>query len=558
MFDASFKRNVVRILLIALTAFYCTVPLFTHYGVPSAQDMIFHVFQADQFNHVLHEGVLYPRWIADFNNGYGSPTFVFYSPLSYYFVSAIMFLTNSLIASMIIAIWFSFFLSGIAMFIATKKMFGGSGNPLPALFYQIIPFHLFDLYVRGTFAELFAYIWFPLIILFLYQTIKSRNRTSAIGLSLSYTGLILTHMVSGFIFSLVIGAYLIYNYFLLEKKKTLLQPIVSLVIGLGLSSIYLIPIVFERKFVQIDYIVTSGVGNYKENFLFTIDKFQSGLERFYLPLHTIVVLEVILFLFIVLLIRKNRQVLSDRPQQHFFIFLSIFAFFLTIPLSRPVWDIVPGFPFLQFPWRWVPMMEVSLCFLIGLIFSLDSISMIRSSRLKRLFIYCLIIFSLSSLVIVSKSKIVPDRVVNDFLAYENISKLYESYEYTPRWVTDIKEILSEERIEHVSVISGEAEIHVAEWNAEKRVITIKAPEKAVLRIATFYYPGWKAEINGNSIPIRIEKDTGAMLVDIPEGNYTLELSFRDTPLRYYAKLISIVFFFFMILVLFYKKNKRTH
>lgn len=543
------KRDIINIILFALIAFYCILPLVIHRGLPYIDDMVFHLFQADQFNKALEDGFIYPRWIPDANNGYGSANFIFYAPLSYYLVSITTLFTHSLPTAMIMVIWFSFFLSGITMSITTRKIFGEQGSLLPAIVYQILPFHLGDLYIRGTFAELVAFIWFPLVILFAYKILESRNKMAFIGLSISYAGLILTHLVSGFIFTLVIGAYLIYNYFL-KNKKPLLKTLLSLILGLGLSSFYLIPVIFEKKFVQIDYIIKCPVGDYRKNFLFMWNKVQIILEHFYLSLHITVILEVILFLFIILVIQRNRGKLLNRLHVNFFMLLFLSAFILTTPLSKPLWDIVPGFPFLQFPWRWVMVMELSLCLLIGAAFSLREMPGFRLTDLKkRWIVYLMVALSLVSLNTILQGS-------------HHISKISVSTvdvrEYTPIWAGDMRKIMSEAKIEKVSAISGEALTDILEWKSEKRVVEINASTSTLLRIATFYYPGWEAEIDDNRANIMIEKESGAMLIDIPEGRHTVVLKFEDTPLRYYAKIISLVSFCIMFLfILVSKKTKQN-
>jgi len=540
------KKDLISLILLALAATYCTIPLFTNYGIPAGQDIILHIFQADQFTRSLHEGVFYPRWIADFNNGYGSPNFVFYSPLSYYFVSALSIFFHSLTTSMIMAIWFSFFLSGITMYITAKKMFGGSGSLITAIIYQILPYHLFNIYVRGAFAELFAFIWFPLIILFLYRMIEPRNPAAMIGLSVSYAMLICTHLVSGYMFTFVIGTYLVYNYFLLKEKKRIIKPFFSLICGVGLSSVYLLPVIFERKFVQIDYIITCSVGDYKKNYLFMVDKFEEGLRKFYIPLHTIVALETLLFLVIAVFITKNRQILLHSKQHKHFIFLFLVAFFLMTPLSRPVWDIVPGFPFLQFPWRWVSITELSLCFLVGYIFAHKDGTVLKSIRLKKAIVYLLIILFLASSALIWKSSIIPDSLIKKIVRPEEIRNFIIPYEYTPVWVKDVKKISTETDNDRVSVISGEALFDIAEWKAERRIINMRGISDVLVRISTFYFPGWEAILDGKKIPIRMEPETGAMLIKVPEGIHTLLVEFGDTPIRYYSKLVSLTSIFVMI------------
>lgn len=552
--------NVNSLLFLAITAFYCTSPLFILHGLPNAHDMVFHLFQAGQFDKALHEGFFYPRWVPDSNNGYGSATFIFYSPASYYFVSMINLFAPSLTIAMITAIWSGFFLSGITMFMAAMKIFGRAGSLLAAVTYQILPFHLWDLYLRGTLAELFSFIWLPLIILFMHNMFESKSKIAAAGLSVSYAGLILTHLVSGFIFTFVAGAYLIYNYFL-RDKKALLRPMLSLLLGLGLSSFYLIPAIAERKFVHIEYITNCTVGDYRKNFLFSLDNVGAILESFYLKLNRGAALEAALFLFIVLIIRENRHRLSDKSHQNFFIFLFISAFLLTVPLSKPLWSVLPGFSTLQFPWRWMPVMELSLSLLIGFIFSLEGRPGFRAHSLKkRVFMYLFAVFSIVSLLTISRSSILSDEFLAGISNPEKVMDLMEPpIEYTPVWVKDIGKIMSEKEPVKVSVLSGIARADVVEWKSEKRVIHVNALTPVLLRISTFYYPGWNARLNGKDIPVNAERSSGAMVIESPAGEHVIELRFADTPARRYMKIISLVSFLIvtaMVLRFFYKRYRN--
>jgi hypothetical protein len=364
----------------------------------------------------------------------------------------------------------------------------------------------------------------------------------------------LTHLVSGFIFSLVIGAYFLYNYFLSGNKKPLIRTLCSLALGLGLSSIYLIPVIFERRFVQIDYIIHCAVGDYKKNFLFTWDKVQTVLRDFYIPLHSWVIVEVILFLCCFLLILKNKSRFPFGQLQNFFIFLFLLSFFLTTPLSRPIWDMVPGFPYLQFPWRWIPMMELSLCLLIGVVLSVDDMPSLKPTYLKKIFIYLLIVPVLMSLVTISKSKIIPEKLIDKTMLPAQVQKIVDIVEYTPIWVKDMKKIMSEPTNNKVSVITGSPAIAIREWNSEKRVIDIKANTPVLLRISTFYYPGWKAEIDSIAVPILTEKESGAMLINIPTGEHMLLLTFSDTPIRYYSKFVSLISIIVLSFLLFLQRR----
>ena len=272
------KRVGAAMFLLAFAALFCTFPLFIRVSLPYGHDTVFHVFQAEQFERAIHEGVLYPRWVPDSNRGYGSANFIFYAPLTYYLVTAVYSVMPSLIVSMIVVIWCGFFLSGVSMFFATRGIFGKGGGLISAVIYQILPFHVIDLYLRGTFAELFAYVWFPVILLFLVRLFRTGHKSAFLGLSLSYAALILTHLVSGFIFSLVIGGFVLYH-FIFVNRQTALKALLSICLGLGVSSLYLIPVIMEQKYVHIDYIVKSVVGDYRKSFLFMWDMLQLKMSH---------------------------------------------------------------------------------------------------------------------------------------------------------------------------------------------------------------------------------------------------------------------------------------
>src|SRR4030042_1282763 len=112
----SFPAGVAVLLLSSL---YCVLPLLIQKSIPLGHDTGFHIFQSFQFLQGLENGSLYPRWAADANNGYGSPNFIFYSPLTYYLMSFIHRWEPSMIMSMVWVIWAGFFLSGLSVFFAT-------------------------------------------------------------------------------------------------------------------------------------------------------------------------------------------------------------------------------------------------------------------------------------------------------------------------------------------------------------------------------------------------------------------------------------------------------
>lgn len=544
IFGRIFSRRCTALCVLILTATCCTGQLFVHRGLPVAHDMVFHLFQADQFVKSVADGVIQPRWVLDSNNGYGSPNFIFYAPLSYYLVALLNLITRSPVVSLILAIWSSFVLSGITMFLAVRKISGRKGSLLSAGLYQLLPFHLLNLYDRGAYAELCAYTWFPLIILFAHQIISEQRAPLApIGLSLSYGGLILTHLVSAFIFSIVVGVYLAVSYILSKHAKALLRVLFSLFLGLGISSLYLIPVILERKYVQIDRIFNYGFSDFHKNFLFLPDNFRAHISPFHVSMQIAVVLEVFLFATLIVLVSRNHRPLLRESRYVIFMCLFLFSFFLTIPLSEPLWEHLPFFAALQFPWRWVSLMELSICFLVGAVFSggaLNRLMTVESNT--RPTIYCIVALSLTSLFLIAKSNSAYSQEFLNKILTPELVRQYDNLprEYTPMWAKDVEQLASETNVPKVSTVSGSTEYRVLQWHSESRIIGIKAATPSLMRISTFYYPGWEAIVDGKKTAITVEKGTGAVLVNIPQGEHTLKLIFGDTPSRIFARWASLI------------------
>jgi hypothetical protein len=129
-------------------------------------------------------------------------------------------------------------------------------------------------------------------------------------------------------------------------------------------------------------------------------------------------------------------------------------------------------------------------------------------------------------------------------------------EHLPIWA--VKDNISSNTINYrIEIVKGEGTSEILSWKSAERIIKIIAEEPIVAKIQTFYFPGWKAYLNGTEIAVQIESGTGAMLLDIPEGDHMLELKFVDTPVRYYGKLISLLSFVALGFFLLREKIRKS-
>jgi len=519
-------RRPMVILLLALVSVIITLPIFLSDNLFIAQDILFHFTWAEQFHHALMDGALYPRWV-DTPFGYGSPVFIFYAPLGFYLISVIKFITGSLILSIKLVIYLSFFLSGITMFFFVRNLNGDRTGFVSAILYQLIPYHTFNLFTRGVFPELLAFIWFPLILLFIRKMFLDKKPITIAFTGLTYAGLIMIHLVSAFMFTFVMIGYGLYLIFI-EKKSGLLSLLIAMFLGLGLSSVYLLPVVFERAFIHIEFI---KFFNYTDCFLFLS---KNLADRHFYPIpHWIFIIEAGFVIFSILLIKRK---LIERKNVFFVLLLST-SLFLTLPLSSLIWKHVPEFSNLQFPWRWLMVSGFALSVLAGTVIANSKGS---TRTLIGLFVLPMLILSFLNIRQVSFF------TNEDIDRWKKSSVLYAPIEYRPIWLQQHRKNLPP--TEKVSIAIGIGAFDIIEWKTHKRTLLTKGETNLRLQFSTFYFPGWTAELDGKSYNILVDKENGSMILEIPKGSHQIQLTFRDTQVRILGKVISISSLF-LILVL---------
>lgn len=550
------KKTAMAILALTLCALCAITPLLTHSEfVSGGWDLSLHLYHAFQVSAGIKEGILYPRWLPLSNGGYGSPITIFYSPLFYILTGIVNLVVPSLIVSLKFTTFLGFLLSGISMYLFLRNFCGRMGSLAGGIAYQLLPYHLFDFYLRDTLAETFAFFWFPLILHFAYKGATEDRISRWIGMALSYAGLVLTHIASAYIFSFVIAAYTLFLAIRQGSFRVSLKSILASLFGLSLSAVYFIPMFFERKFVHIEWL-KEGPWVFTRNFLYM--KINS-LDPFYLELEQIVILHVILVVVLLLLNYYKKKRSENFPNQYqFLFFVSVFAFsiFISTSLSMPIWKHTPGLSTTLFPWRWLMISTLATAALAGITSDKFSFTNIKTDRTTRISIAVFLAILIINLFLSSRylSAIEPMQKSDRERIFSEGAELIE---YRPLWLVDRKRDFSKERGKAPVVFTeGHGTIEIVNWKSQSRLIKAIATTASTLRISTFYYPGWTALINGREIPIGIEKDSGAMLLGLPSGENTVLLEFRDTPLRRAAGWVSILSLFAAMLGLVVEKQKK--
>lgn len=538
------NKSAASVLVLALCAFYSFIPLLTRYEFfKGGSDLSVYINYVYQVNKGFGEGIIYPRWFSISNDGYGSPTMIFYAPLFFWTTGFLNTFIPSLVLSVKITTFLGFLMSGIFMYIFLRNFCSHTGSLAGGIAYQLMPYHIFDFYCRQALAETFAFFWLPLILHFAYKGATEGRIRDWIGFSLSYAGLILTHIISAYLFTFVVAFYTISLSVRERSLRVLPKFLGALFLGLSISAVYFIPMFFERRFVRLEFLVSEGPwGTYLNNFLYLADK---KLDPFYINLEQIVMLQAIPSAVPLLLCYYGSRKYRDVPNFHLFAFFSsVFAFsiFMSTSYSNAIWEVVPGMPTIQFPWRWLMASTFAVSVLIGLTFDAFPFAYIKRDSLVRLSMVAFHAVVIASLYLSSLYILTTEMIQGTDLT-RMITDGNKAVEFRPVWLTDWKKDFSRENWVPVIFKEGKGRVDVVSWKTQSRVFKVDTTLPSILRVSTFYYPGWTAVINNKEIPIGIEKDSGAMLLSIPPGKNEVLLEFRDTPLRRTAKWISIISLF---------------
>lgn len=335
------KKNIFVILLLLLTSFTFFRMLKT--GMFSTQD--FHLFRLYEFDRCIESMQIPCRWAPDAGLGYGEPLFNFYGQGVYWVGELFHLLGLSLINSVKGVFVLSLAGSALSMFYLAKKIWKDNLSAfVSGLLYVFAPYRAVDVWVRGALPEAFGFVLLPLILL-------SIESGSLIWFSVLLSFLILTHNLSVLMFLPIIVIWVIYRKF----WKALYGGVLSFL----LTSFYILPVVFESKFIDIKSTI-QGYFDFHNHFATSTELFVSnfwgygasvwgpkddlsfavGYLQWILPLG----------IFIFLIFRKEVKKYS---QFLILFFLGWFYLFLTHNKSTLVWEVIPFLSYVQFPWRFL-------------------------------------------------------------------------------------------------------------------------------------------------------------------------------------------------------------
>jgi hypothetical protein len=529
------------------------------WGDSCGHDFDFHLVSwFDALNSWRH-GIAYPNWTPSANFGAGEPRFVFYSPLTWMLGAAL----GAVLPWSLVPVVLTFALlagTGLATRALARQALGESAAALAGCIAIFSGYPLFTAYERSAFAELAGGIWIPLVLLY---ALRSRDEPSTSGLwrrlfngsvtplALAIAGAWLSNPTVGVMACYSLAALAIVSAWILRSWWPAVRAAVGAALGMGISAIYLLPAAWEQRWVDIHEVTEDPGQTLENNWLFSRHD-DPALAFHDQVLHTasmIVVVMIVLTLTAFIVCKVRGRVPGPRSWWIPLAIIPIAVLLLQFSYSAPFWNLLPDLRFLQFPWRWLLILEAPMA-----IFLAAAVWPRTSAKRARI---AVIVISSGAFVCLTAAAskylyqacYVEDAVPSMAQALEAGKGYNGTFEYEPIGA-DIARIPM--GLPQACLVSGpnlvlgrnnadgdlvwdasqgscEATFAAAQNSSPEHLrISGVAPLSGFLVLRQLTYPAWQVKLNGQPVLSRPARVDGLMAVPIGQGPFNLTISWTAT------------------------------
>jgi hypothetical protein len=446
---------------------------------------------------------------------------------------------------------------------------------------------LFCSYERSAFGELTGGFWMPLLLLLV---MRDRNLSgsawrrafdgSTFPLALVVAGAWLSNVPVGIMACYLLAGVALAVSVMSRSWAAVFRATIAATLGIGIAAIYLIPAVLEQRWIDVRQ-VTGDPGEMIENsWLFGrhADPLLSDhdIELRKVSIIAVVMIALALSGTLVNWLRSRRRPEAQSAEiliperllkaRRFWIPLAMIPvaiLLLMLPVSLPVWNLLPKLRLLQFPWRWLVVLEAPMAVFLGAAIWPGQGSRRRWPRVAVASVCTAVFVGLTVF-----SGMVFFQVCDDEDAVKPMLGVYDSGagfvgtdEYAPPGadnslvanglpfaclVNDPSTVLGTtpggqlaEGAQPVwDAVKGSCESAIAETEGtgggqigrpEHLRVAAVMPHSGFLILRLRSYPAWRVTLNGLPVATMPAREDGLMVVPVPQGGVELFADWITTP-----------------------------
>ncbi|MGD0830761.1 MAG: 6-pyruvoyl-tetrahydropterin synthase-related protein [Terracidiphilus sp.] len=386
--------------VILFAALVAITPLLRH-GPSCGHDFDFHLVSWLDCVSSWRHGILYPHWTANANYGAGEPRFVFYSPLTWMLGAAL----GLVLPWTLVPIALTYLLlagTGLATRALARQALTEGAATLAGCVAFFSGYALFTAYERTAFAELAGGIWIPLVLLYALRergfirgeegvmhshpfhngremdgaprnerapadTFWRLGQYGTIPLALAVAGAWLSNPTVGVMACYLLAAVALTAGLMARSWRPVLRTTAGVTLGIALVAVYLVPAAWEQRWVDIHQVTEDPGQTLENNWLFArhADPLLALHDEVLHTASIIAVLMIGLALAGLLACWLRGRLPAEQSWWVPLAIIPIAVLLLQFSFSRPLWNLLPDLRFLQFPWRWLGVLEAPMAIFVA-------------------------------------------------------------------------------------------------------------------------------------------------------------------------------------------------
>lgn len=487
-------------------------------------DIAVHLRWVEQFHAALQDGVLLPRWAHAAQLGLGDPSFFYYQPLFYYITSLFLWAGAGPERALVLAAAVPFLMVAAIVYWYFLNRYPTRAAVLGAMFVVSCP----TLYFMST--HLAAFPWslsIPFSVLFAAESVRDKPRVRHIGVLLCL--ICLSHLLSGLMALLCVGmARLIFVPLRARTVSVHAAWLGGVVLGLALASFFIVPALTQMHLIN--------PAGWEQNFdwrrcfaLPFVSQFLFGTYWFGIQWPFAAVCLCITLL--VLVPRTPLPLNASQLSAKRLAIVSLCAFGLGSELAYPLYALLPPMQKLQFPYRF--MFVASILSSIALMIHLNEGAWARWSKFVRGAALVLIAMQCGQAALLQL------KIVRDGERMATHEKYFSGRFGQPEYLLAARGPLWTDYVKAGALAADCQRLGIECSNIVRSshafAVTVKTPGALSLRLPVFAFPAWQATVNGRAQAYHIDKETGVITVDLPQGVHEVTLRFG----RLRAEMIGI-------------------
>ncbi|MBK8988400.1 MAG: hypothetical protein IPM39_20425 [Chloroflexi bacterium] len=581
------KQRLLTLLALALLAIPAASPFFLP-GVPRTNDLSAHLFRTFFFDRAADWGGWWPRWSPDLVYSFGYPVFNFFPSLFHAVTSTLSDVGLPLLTAYRVVTYLHFFGAAVGSYLLGRvALRSRAAGWALALVYTYSPYLLYDAHVRGSAPETQALALLPWLVLAIWKSAECgleaapriRNPKSEIrnpkspfwvlATAVLFAATFLSHPVVYQIL-IPIGLWLLLKAWFARRDGRFWASLVGPVVGIGLGGLlvafFWLPAFAEVGLVQADRSISQGYA-YQSNFLSLADMLRwprIPADPALVNPPVVRALPVVGLLWAALFLAWRWRK-TARPQREIVVTWTavlLLCVWLITPSSQFVWDNFPLLRLTFYPWRLLSMASLATAILAGV--AAGEIvncqwSMVNGQRLTIgnwlltidnffLFLLTILIITASIPWLYPPRQAMPERVDLALALSEELPPLLIGTttlgEFLPQWAAELppqepaqSALIAQDNPDRLQPTAG-LTWTLQSANPIDAVYQVTAARPLTITYNQFYFPGWRAWLDGAPLPITPSTPHGLITAAVPAGDHALRLAFGTTPARTAGWVIS--------------------